>query len=214
LGTMSPARRWQASVATELRKAFLRIADRRVGGSFSSLRTYPGPHGGAPHGGAERGGAGRGGTVIVKKKVTSPKKGGRRREPGLFRPHPDTATEPVGVAGCGQRDRGPWREVRRPPRSLGGDSASGTLARFELSAQARRRSEGLAPAASHPPPQPSKRSVAFRSHLKGLYGGLHFTLALLLYYYPRRRSPAPPFPPDHRQAGERGAIKTFGIHVR
>ena len=44
----------------------------------------------------------------------------------------------------------------------------------------------------------------FRSHLKGLYGGLHFTLALLLLS--ARRSPAPPFPPDHRQAGERGAI--------
>ena len=33
-------------------------------------------------------------------------------------------------------------------RALGGGSASGTLARFELSAQARRRSEDLAPAAS------------------------------------------------------------------
>ena len=42
---------------------------------------------------------------------------------------------------------------------------------------------------------------------------LHFTLALgATIYYLRRRSPAPPFPPDHRQArgrgtaGERGAI--------
>ena len=33
------------------------------------------------------------------------------------------------------------------------------------------------------------------SFLKGLYGGLHFTLAL--YYYLRGRSPGPPFPPDH-----------------
>ena len=33
-------------------------------------------------------------------------------------------------------------------RALGGGSASGTLARFELSAQARRRSEDLTPAAS------------------------------------------------------------------
>ena len=33
-----------------------------------------------------------------------------------------------------------------------------------------------------------------------------FTLVSRSYYYLRRRSPAPPFPPDHRQAGERGAI--------
>ena len=32
-----------------------------------------------------------------------------------------------------------------------------------------------------------------------------FTLLSRSYYYPRRRSPGPPFPPDHRQAGERGA---------
>jgi hypothetical protein len=34
-------------------------------------------------------------------------------------------------------------------------------------------------------------------------------ITLALYYYLRRRSPAPPFPPDHRQAGvpgERGGI--------
>ena len=42
---------------------------------------------------------------------------------------------------------------------------------------------------------------------RGLYGGLHFTLVLLLLeYYLRRRSPGPPFPPDHRQAGERGDL--------
>jgi hypothetical protein len=34
-----------------------------------------------------------------------------------------------------------------------------------------------------------------------------FTLLSCSYYYLRRRSPGPPFPPDHRQAGERGAIK-------
>ena len=34
-----------------------------------------------------------------------------------------------------------------------------------------------------------------------------FTLLSRFYYYLRRRSPGPPFPPDHRQAGERGAIK-------
>jgi hypothetical protein len=33
-----------------------------------------------------------------------------------------------------------------------------------------------------------------------------FSLLSRSYYYLRRRSPAPPFPPDHRQAGERGAI--------
>ena len=32
-----------------------------------------------------------------------------------------------------------------------------------------------------------------------------FTLVSRSYYYLRRRSPGPPFPPDHRQAGERGA---------
>ena len=35
------------------------------------------------------------------------------------------------------------------------------------------------------------------------------TLLSRSYYYLRRRSPGPPFPPDHRQAGERGAI----IHI-
>ena len=35
-----------------------------------------------------------------------------------------------------------------------------------------------------------------------------FTLLSRSYYYLRGRSPAPPFPPDHRQAGERGAIVT------
>jgi hypothetical protein len=34
-----------------------------------------------------------------------------------------------------------------------------------------------------------------------------FTLVSRSYYYLRRQSPGPPFPPDHRQAGERGAIK-------
>jgi hypothetical protein len=29
-----------------------------------------------------------------------------------------------------------------------------------------------------------------------------------LHLHLRRRSPGPPFPPDHRQAGERGAIRT------
>ena len=33
-----------------------------------------------------------------------------------------------------------------------------------------------------------------------------FTLLSYSYYYLRRRSPGPPFPPDHRQAGERGGL--------
>ena len=37
-----------------------------------------------------------------------------------------------------------------------------------------------------------------------------FTLLSRAYYYLRRRSPGPPFPPDHRQAGERGAIRFIG----
>jgi hypothetical protein len=37
-----------------------------------------------------------------------------------------------------------------------------------------------------------------------------FTLLSRSYYYLRRRSPGPPFPPDHRQAGERGAISRGG----
>ena len=36
-----------------------------------------------------------------------------------------------------------------------------------------------------------------------------FTLLSRSYYYLRRRSPGPPFPPDHRQAGERGAIPLY-----
>jgi len=40
-----------------------------------------------------------------------------------------------------------------------------------------------------------------------------FTLLSRSYYYLRRRSPGPPFPPDHRQAGERGAkIKFISPH--
>ena len=38
--------------------------------------------------------------------------------------------------------------------------------------------------------------------------GFVSNLAPLLNYL-RRRSPGPPFPPDHRQAGERGAIKAL-----
>ena len=53
----------------------------------------------------------------------------------------------------------PWRVVRH--RALGRGSASGSLARFELSAQARRRSEDLAPAAS----TTSKRS-AMLAHIR------------------------------------------------
>ena len=42
-----------------------------------------------------------------------------------------------------------------------------------------------------------------------------FTLLSRSYYYLRRRSPGPPFPPDHRQAGERRAIKAYtGVFSR
>ena len=54
----------------------------------------------------------------------------------------------------------------------------------------------------------SKASKA--SPLFGLIGKasmVGFTLVSRSYYYLRRRSPGPPFPPDHRQAGERGAIR-------
>jgi len=40
-----------------------------------------------------------------------------------------------------------------------------------------------------------------------------FTLLSRSYYYLRRRSPGPPFPPDHRQAGERGAINNIILSV-
>jgi hypothetical protein len=100
-------------------------------------------HGGAARGGSERGGDGRGGAVTVYKKETSPEKGGRRRESGLFRPHSHSPSESPG-----QRDMSPWQVVRRPPCSRTRLCASGSLARFELSAQARRRSEYLTPAAS------------------------------------------------------------------
>jgi len=39
-----------------------------------------------------------------------------------------------------------------------------------------------------------------------------FTLLSRSYYFLRRRSPAPPFPPDHRQAGERGATIRLTRH--
>ena len=42
--------------------------------------------------------------------------------------------------------------------------------------------------------------------LMGKASMVGFTLVSRSYYYLRRRSPGPPFPPDHRQAGERGAI--------
>ena len=41
-----------------------------------------------------------------------------------------------------------------------------------------------------------------------------FTLLSRSYYYLRRRSPGPPFPPDHRQAGERGAISLAAHEVK
>ena len=40
-----------------------------------------------------------------------------------------------------------------------------------------------------------------------------FTLLSRSYYYLRRRSPGPPFPPDHRQAGERGAKNRLAVEL-
>ena len=54
------------------------------------------------------------------------------------------ATAPVGVAGSAGHEP----VVSSASTTLGRGSASGSLARFELSAQARRRSEDLTPAAS------------------------------------------------------------------
>jgi hypothetical protein len=152
----------------------------------------------------------------------------------------------------GQRDRGPWREVRRPPRSrrrlcVRHAGALPSSCRPKL---------GGALKASHPPPrtrrhnlrkgpwrstkrtdvraipvrcadftyeqsgQPSQTPALFWyepsmsywhvwSHLKGLYGGLHFTLALLptRSAYDVDEVPAPRSRPTtvSGQAGERGA---------
>jgi hypothetical protein len=43
-----------------------------------------------------------------------------------------------------------------------------------------------------------------------------FTLVSRSYYYLRRRSPAPPFPPDHRQVGGTGGynLKTKNCPLR
>ena len=49
-----------------------------------------------------------------------------------------------------------------------------------------------------------KGSQFFAPFLKAMVG---FTLLSRSYYYLRRRSPGAPFPPDHRRAGERGAIR-------
>ena len=57
----------------------------------------------------------------------------------------------------------------------------------------------------NPGQRASKISVALWSILKGLYAGLHFSLRS--YYYLRRRSPGPPFPPDDRQAQGTGGYK-------
>jgi hypothetical protein len=38
-------------------------------------------------------------------------------------------------------------------------------------------------------------------------------MVLLSYYYLRRRSHGPPFPPDHRQAGERGVGSDHPVHL-
>eukprot|EP00964_Phaeocystis_antarctica_P076180 scaffold47088_cov79-Phaeocystis_antarctica.AAC.1 len=52
----------------------------------------------------------------------------------------------------------------------------------------------------------SKSFAPKREIKRGSMVGFISNLARLLNYL-RRRSPGPPFPPDHRQAGKRGAIK-------
>ena len=54
--------------------------------------------------------------------------------------------------------------------------------------------------------KPSKSFAPKSDKRKGSMVGFISNLAPLLNYL-RRRSPGPPFPPDHRQAGERGAKK-------
>ena len=54
-------------------------------------------------------------------------------------------------------------------------------------------------------PRASKSYATFLDKRKGSMVGFISNLAPLLNYL-RRRSPGPPFSPDHRQAGERGAI--------
>jgi hypothetical protein len=129
-----------------------RQRQRGAGGAAQARRRRRGAggaaHGGAARGGAERGGAGRGGAVTVQKKVTSPKKGGRRRAPGLFKPHSHSPSESPG-----QRDRGPWREVRRPPCSR-----RRLCVRHAGALRAVGPKLGGALKTSHPPPRPRVRA--------------------------------------------------------
>eukprot|EP00964_Phaeocystis_antarctica_P034895 scaffold19889_cov76-Phaeocystis_antarctica.AAC.3 len=59
---------------------------------------------------------------------------------------------------------------------------------------------------------PSKSFAPFLEIKKGSMVGFISNLAPLLNYL-RRRSPGPPFPPDHRQAGERGAINNLNDNL-
>ena len=59
-------------------------------------------------------------------------------------------------------------------------------------------------------PRASKRNATFLDKRKGSMVGFISNLAPLLNYL-RRRSPGPPFPPDHRQAGERGAKRNLEV---
>ena len=56
--------------------------------------------------------------------------------------------------------------------------------------------------------KPSKASPLFCAMRKASMVGFISNLAPLLNYL-RRRSPGPPFPPDHRQTGERGAKNRY-----
>ena len=100
-------------------------------------------------------------------------------------------------------------------RALGGGSASGTLARFELSAQARRRSEGLAPAAL-PPPRTRRRNLRKGSSCFGFIlkaSMVGFTLLSRSYSICVDEVPAPRSRPTTVRQGNGGLRCTCDYHL-
>jgi hypothetical protein len=95
----------------------------------------------------------------VWKKVTSPKKGGRRREPGLFRPHSHSPSESPG-----QRDRSPWRVRSSASTTVLSDAAlrpaRWRASSYRVTAQAPRVVRPRASAASAMLAYPSTELVA------------------------------------------------------
>ena len=55
--------------------------------------------------------------------------------------------------------------------------------------------------------------VGFTLLSRSYYESTRNAMVLLSYYYLRRRSHGPPFPPDHRQAGERGVGSDHPVHL-